>query len=117
MATTAAPDWVDIQTRTFTKWMTSKLQDTGLFSSEQLATLPGSMTNGVALIQLLETISGEPLGRYNRAPKLRVQSMENANLALNYIKSHKIPLTNIGAEGRAVAARLAADRQTLSTEI
>jgi len=52
----------------------------------------------VLLIHLLECLSGESLGRYAAKPKLRVQCFENANLALNFIKSRGIQMTNIGAE-------------------
>lgn len=47
---------------------------------------------------MLECLSSESLGRYAAKPKLRVQRFENANLALNFIKSRGIQMTNIGAE-------------------
>ncbi|KAI7247467.1 alpha-actinin-2, partial [Hortaea werneckii] len=50
------------------------------------------------LIHLLEILSQESLGRYAARPKLRVQRFENVNIALDFIKSRKIQLTNIGAE-------------------
>jgi hypothetical protein len=50
------------------------------------------------LIHLLECLSSESLGRYASKPKLRVQKFENANLALDFIKSRGIQMTNIGAE-------------------
>lgn len=52
----------------------------------------------VFLIHLLESLSGDSLGRYASKPKLRVQKFENANLALDYIRSRGIQMTNIGAE-------------------
>jgi len=52
----------------------------------------------VILIHLLESLASEPLGRYAAKPKMRVQKFENANLALNFIKSRGIQMTNIGAE-------------------
>lgn len=50
------------------------------------------------LIHLLECLSNESVGRYAAKPKLRVQRFENANLALDFIKSRGIQMTNIGAE-------------------
>jgi hypothetical protein len=50
------------------------------------------------LIHLLECLSSESLGRYAAKPKLRVQRFENANTALNFVKSRGIQMTNIGAE-------------------
>ncbi|RMX82653.1 hypothetical protein D0867_16167, partial [Hortaea werneckii] len=56
------------------------------------------LSDGVILIHLLEILSQESLGRYAARPKLRVQRFENVNIALDFIKSRKIQLTNIGAE-------------------
>lgn len=56
------------------------------------------LSDGVILIHLLEILSQESLGRYASRPKLRVQRFENVNIALDFIKSRKIQLTNIGAE-------------------
>ncbi|KAJ1960151.1 alpha-actinin [Dipsacomyces acuminosporus] len=36
--------------------------------------------------------------RFNRIPRMRIQKVENVNLALDYIRSRGISLTNIGAE-------------------
>ena len=52
----------------------------------------------VVLIHLLECLSSESLGRYAAKPKMRVQRFENANIALDFIKSRGIQMTNIGAE-------------------
>lgn len=50
------------------------------------------------LIHLLEILSQESLGRYAAKPKLRVQRFENVNIALDFIRSHSVQMTNIGAE-------------------
>lgn len=52
----------------------------------------------VILIHLLELLGNESLGRYASKPKMRVQRFENVNVALNFIKSRGIQMTNIGAE-------------------
>ncbi|KAI1268542.1 calponin homology domain-containing protein [Xylariaceae sp. FL1019] len=52
----------------------------------------------ILLIHLLECLSNESLGRYAARPKLRVQRFENANIALNFVKSRGIAMINIGAE-------------------
>lgn len=58
-------------------------------------------TTGVPLIQLLEIIGEESIPKYNKSPKMRIQRVENVNKALEFIKYRGVPLTNIGAEGRA----------------
>ena len=60
--------------------------------------LTTDLSDGTILIHLLEILSQESLGRYAARPKLRVQRFENVNIALDFIKSRKIQLTNIGAE-------------------
>jgi len=40
------------------------------------------------------------LGRYNKAPRMRVQMAENVNKALEFITSRGVKLTNIGPEGQ-----------------
>ncbi|EEB09417.2 alpha-actinin [Schizosaccharomyces japonicus yFS275] len=87
--------WQDVQNRTFTKWLNNKLAAREL---PQAADLKKDLSNGIYLIQLMEIIGDESLGRYTRNPRLRVQKVENVNKALDYIKSKGIPLTNIGAE-------------------
>lgn len=55
---------------------------------------------GVPLLNLLEIIGDECLGKFNSNPKLRIQKVENLNKALAFIKERGVPLTNIGAEGK-----------------
>lgn len=64
----------------------------------QITNLITDLSDGINLIHLLELLSNESLGRYASRPKLRVQRFENVNIALDFIKSRKIQLTNIGAE-------------------
>ncbi|KAK4202640.1 putative alpha-actinin-like protein [Triangularia verruculosa] len=86
--------WITVQQKTFTKWLNTKLEVRNL----EVKDLVQDLSDGVMLIHLLECLSGESLGRYAAKPKLRVQRFENANLALNFIKSRGIQMTNIGAE-------------------
>ncbi|KAJ2393816.1 alpha-actinin, partial [Coemansia sp. RSA 2603] len=55
-------------------------------------------SDGTALIHLLEIIGDASLGRFNHNPRMRIQKVENVNLALDFIRSRNISLTNIGAE-------------------
>ncbi len=86
--------WIKVQEKTFTKWLNAKLQEREL----EVKDLVTDLSDGVMLIHLLECLSSESLGRYAAKPKMRVQRFENANLALNFIKSRGIQMTNIGAE-------------------
>ncbi|KAL7626734.1 alpha-actinin [Parahypoxylon ruwenzoriense] len=86
--------WITVQQKTFTKWMNTKIAVRGLVVKDLVIDL----SDAVLLIHLLECLSCESLGRYAARPKLRVQKFENANTALNFIKSRGIQMTNIGAE-------------------
>lgn len=59
------------------------------------------LQDGIRLIRLLEAISGERLSKPN-AGRMKVQRVENVNIALNFIlsksKNSNIKLENIGAE-------------------
>ncbi|KAK3956842.1 alpha-actinin [Pseudoneurospora amorphoporcata] len=94
MAFAEQQQWITVQQKTFTKWLNTKIEVRGL----EVKDLVKDLSDAVILIHLLECLSGDSLGRYAAKPKLRVQRFENANLALNFIKSRGIQMTNIGAE-------------------
>ncbi|KAJ9094079.1 hypothetical protein QFC21_006180 [Naganishia friedmannii] len=83
-------DWTVVQARINTKLISYEL--------EPMNDLVTGLSDGVKLIQLLEIMSGTPLGRYNPKPKMRVQKAENAKKALDFIRSKDVRLTNIGSE-------------------
>ncbi|ORZ39047.1 calponin homology domain-containing protein [Catenaria anguillulae PL171] len=86
--------WITVQKKTFTKWCNEKLRPRKM----ALTDLAADLSDGVALINLLEVIGDESLGRYNKTPKLRIQKVENMNTALAFIKRRGVHLTNIGSE-------------------
>ncbi|KAJ3216026.1 hypothetical protein HK099_006096, partial [Clydaea vesicula] len=67
-------------------------------SDDQLGGPSTDLSTGEKLIQLLEIIGDESLGKYNKNPKLRIQKVENVNTALAFIKKRNVGLTNIGSE-------------------
>ncbi|KAJ2548317.1 alpha-actinin, partial [Coemansia sp. RSA 1933] len=87
--------WELVQSKTFTKWVNARLSEHSLASLNNVCT---DFSDGTALIHILQIISDTSLGRYNRNPRMRIQKIENVNLSLDFIRSRKINLTNIGAE-------------------
>ncbi|KAJ2663800.1 alpha-actinin [Coemansia sp. RSA 1199] len=87
--------WEAVQSKTFTKWVNARLGEHSLGPLHDICT---DFSDGTALIQLLEIIGDASLGRFNRSPRMRIQKVENVNLALDFIRGRKINLTNIGAE-------------------
>ncbi|KAI9818420.1 MAG: hypothetical protein M1827_000479 [Pycnora praestabilis] len=90
----AEQKWVNVQQKTFTKWLNTKIKARDLAVND----LVKDLSDGVVLIHLLEILGNESLGRYASKPKLRVQRFENANKSLDFIKARGIHMTNIGAE-------------------
>lgn len=89
------PAWVATQNKAFLRWTNSHLEP---HSISPVTSFETDFSDGVKLIQLLEIIGDDNLGRYATRPKLRVQKAENVIIALEYIKRRGIQLYNIGAE-------------------
>ncbi|KAL5501779.1 AIN1_1 [Sanghuangporus vaninii] len=85
----------DVQEKTFCKWLNTKLEAHGY---PPMTSLVKDLSDGVRLIQLMEIMGDVSLGRYNKNPRMRVQKAENVNLALEFITSRGVKLTNIGPE-------------------
>ncbi|KAJ2595824.1 alpha-actinin [Coemansia sp. RSA 1722] len=87
--------WETVQSKTFTKWVNARLAEHSLAPLNNICT---DFSDGTALIHLLEIIGDASLGRFNHNPRMRIQKVENVNMALDFIRSRNISLTNIGAE-------------------
>lgn len=85
----------NVQQRTFCNWLNTKLEQNGY---PPMTSLVKDLSDGVRLIQLMEIMGDVSLGRYNKKPRMRVQKAENVNLALAFITSRGVKLTNIGPE-------------------
>jgi filamin len=88
------PEWVNIQKRTFTRWMNAFLKKRGL-KVDDIAT---QLSDGLLLINLLEIISGKQFQTYNKNPRHRAQKLENCSACLNFVKSEGLKLVAIGPE-------------------
>ncbi|KAJ3380250.1 hypothetical protein HDU92_006082, partial [Lobulomyces angularis] len=87
--------WELIQAKTFQNWINNKLK---IKNYDPINAISTDLSTGEKLIQLLEIIGDESLGKYNKNPKLRIQKVENVNTALAFIKKRNVGLTNIGSE-------------------
>ncbi|KAK0546612.1 alpha-actinin [Tilletia horrida] len=88
-------EWEEIQAKTFTKWLNTKLESQRIPPMNSLTT---DLADGVKLLQLMEIMGDVSLGKYYKSPRMRVQMAENVNKALDFIKSRGVVLTNVGAE-------------------
>uniref|UniRef100_A0A095APD6 Alpha-actinin-2 n=1 Tax=Schistosoma haematobium TaxID=6185 RepID=A0A095APD6_SCHHA len=88
------PMWEIQQKKTFTAWCNSYLRKVKC----SIENIEEDFTDGLKLIQLLETLSEEPLPKPDRG-KMRFHKLANVNKALEYIESKGVQLVSIGAEG------------------
>ena len=87
--------WEDTQIKVFSRWSNKYLQARGM-SLENCTT---DFSDGVKLINLLEEVGKEPIGgKYHKAPKMRIQMLENCDIAIKYItQTKKVRLVGIGS--------------------
>ncbi|KAF8516840.1 actin cross-linking [Hysterangium stoloniferum] len=78
----------DVQERTFCKWLNTKLE---MHNYPPMTSLVKDLSDG-------EIMGDVSLGRYNKNPRIRVQKAENVTMALDFIASRGVKLTNIGPE-------------------
>jgi hypothetical protein len=86
--------WEKIQKKTFTNWINSHLVKRQL----KITDISTGLQDGLNLIQLLEIIADETLGKYEKNPKMRIQKIENVGKCLKFITEHGVKLANVGAE-------------------
>jgi filamin len=86
--------WIKIQQRTFTRWCNTFLIDRMM----KVESITEDLADGIKLINLLEVISNQGIGKYNTKPKIRAQKLENTGAALQFLKNEGIKLVAIGPE-------------------
>ncbi|KAL5968598.1 Alpha-actinin sarcomeric [Taenia solium] len=87
------PMWEIQQKKTFTAWCNSYLRK----ANTSITDIENDFRDGLKLLQLLETLSEEPLPKPDRG-KMRFHMITNVNKALKYIESKGVQLVSIGAE-------------------
>jgi len=86
--------WERVQTKTFSGWVNSHIVKRG----KKINSVLEDLDDGIALLTLLEVISGESVGKFNQTPKMRIHKIENLNKALKFISEHGVKLASIGSE-------------------
>jgi filamin len=81
----------EVQRKTFLRWCNVHLKDRGIVMTD----LVNDMKDGVALINLLEIISGKSLAPYNKTCRVVIHRMENLTKSLKFLGEEGIKLVNI----------------------
>jgi tRNA isopentenyl-2-thiomethyl-A-37 hydroxylase MiaE len=85
--------WQIVQEKTFTRWVNTYLVNRML----KVDNLMTDLSDGKQLAALLEIISSKEI-KVNKAPKIRVQKLENLNASLSFLQKEGIKLVSIGAD-------------------
>lgn len=88
--------YVNTQSKAFKNWANYYLKERNL----HIENLDKDLTDGVLLINLVEVLTGRSVGKYTHKPKLKVQKINNINLALGAIRSSRA--TNITASAEEI---------------
>jgi len=89
-----ADHWQKTQIKAFSSWANYYLHKRGL----SLQNICDDFKDGVLLINLLEILFNDSVGKYYNPPKSRTFQIENANIALRFMKKHRIPDRGCSAE-------------------
>ncbi|OQR85270.1 alpha-actinin-1 [Achlya hypogyna] len=86
--------WVDVQKNTFTRWANTHLSKKRM----DITDVYEDLKDGLRLIALLQIVSRQQVApKYNKHPKMRIQKLENLNLAFNFMARNGVTVTNIGS--------------------
>lgn len=93
--TTLNKNWEQTQIKVFSRWCNKYCQQAGM----KVEDCTQDFEDGVKLITLLEIVGKEPMpGKWHKTPKMRIQKLENCDLAIKYISEvKKVRLVGIGS--------------------
>ena len=83
-------DWVRIQEKTFRNWANYWLKQNG---HEPIDSLSEGLVDGIKLIKLVSCLTGKELTKYKDPARLRVQRINNINIALTELTTQGVKLT------------------------
>ncbi|KAJ0408951.1 hypothetical protein P43SY_002830 [Pythium insidiosum] len=87
-------EWVDVQKSTFTRWANTYLSRKRM----QIDDLYEDLSDGIRLIALLQIICREKVcKKFNKKPRMRIQKLENLNMAFAFMQKKNVNLTNLGS--------------------
>eukprot|EP00043_Microstomoeca_roanoka_P002375 m.37963 g.37963 ORF g.37963 m.37963 type:complete len:314 (+) comp11444_c0_seq1:199-1140(+) len=92
-APSTSQSWSDIQERTFTRWVNYHLRDRDV----KVGKIHESLKDGIALINLMEVLTGKTARRYFKTANNRIQYFNNVDIGLKMVRAEGIELVNIGA--------------------
>lgn len=84
-------EWKRIQQNTFTRWANEHLK----IIDKTIMSLETDLSDGLALIALIEVLSQKKMSKHNKRPTFRSQKLENVSVALKFLEREGIKIINI----------------------
>lgn len=84
-------EWKRIQQNTFTRWANEHLK----IIDKTLLSLETDLSDGLALIALIEVLSQKKMSKHNKRPTFRSQKLENISVAMKFLEREGIKIINI----------------------
>lgn len=84
-------EWKRIQQNTFTRWANEHLK----IIDKSLLSLETDLSDGLALIALIEVLSQKKMNKHNIRPIFRSQKLENISVAMKFLEREGIKIINI----------------------
>ena len=90
-------NWQEIQIATFKNWVNDRLSSSkSSYNGPVVADMRQDFQDGVAIVILLESLSGKRIRGLVKTPKIAAQKIANLQLAFNFMKSENVKLVAIG---------------------
>jgi hypothetical protein len=80
-------EWIQVQKRTFTKWLNQHLKKKGFKVLENMET---DWEDGIMLMNVVNALYDIPIPKYNPAPKMRPHKLDNLAQALQMVETAQI---------------------------
>ncbi|CRL07144.1 CLUMA_CG020139, isoform A [Clunio marinus] len=84
-------EWKRIQQNTFTRWANEHLK----IIDKTIMSLETDLSDGLALIALIEVLSQKKMSKHNKRPTFRSQKLENISVAMKFLEREGIKIINI----------------------
>lgn len=82
-----AKNWVQVQQKTFTKWLNNHLRKKGF---EPMENVEVEFEDGIKLMQIINALYDTPIPKHTKTPKMRMQKVDNLTLAFKMIEEAEI---------------------------
>ena len=89
-------DWVPLQTKVFSRWVSNQLRD---YPNIEIIDIQKDLSNGVALVDLATVLTHKkPSRSWSKSPKLKVEMVQNCDLAIDMFSKDGVNFVGISGK-------------------